>query len=70
MNLAKSTRNIDLIIGGHTHTFMNKPVIVKNSIDNDVLINQVGCFGLFLGKVDFFFDKENNKKFKSNLLMI
>ena len=70
LNLAKSTRNIDLIIGGHTHTFMNKPVIVKNSIDNDVLINQVGCFGLFLGKVDFFFDKENNKKFKSNLLMI
>ena len=28
--LAKKTKNIDLIIGGHTHTFMNKPVKIKN----------------------------------------
>ena len=70
LNLAKSTKNIDLIIGGHTHTFMNKPVIVKNNVDKDVLINQVGCFGLYLGRIDFSFDNDNNKIFNSNLLMI
>jgi 5'-nucleotidase len=70
LNLAKSTKNIDLIIGGHTHTFMNKPVIVKNNVENDVLINQVGCFGLYLGRIDFSFDSDNNKIFNSNLLMI
>jgi len=70
LNLAKSTKNIDLIIGGHTHTFMNKPVIVKNNVENDVLINQVGCFGLYLGRIDFSFDNDNNKIFNSNLLMI
>ena len=70
LNLAKTTKNIDLIIGGHTHTFMNKPVVVKNNVGNDVLINQVGCFGLYLGRIDFSFDSDNNKIFNSNLLMI
>ena len=70
LNLAKSTKNIDLIIGGHTHTFMNKPIVVKNNAENDVLINQVGCFGLYLGRIDFSFDSKNNKIFNSNLLMI
>ena len=70
LNIAKSSKNIDLIIGGHTHTFMNKPVIVKNNVENDVLINQVGCFGLYLGRIDFSFDSDNNKIFNSNLLMI
>ena len=70
LTLAKQTKDIDLIIGGHTHTFMNQPKVVKNKTDKDVLINQVGCFGLFLGKVDFFFDQKNNKRFNSNVLMI
>ena len=70
LTLAKQTKDIDLIIGGHTHTFMNQPKVVKNKTNKDVLINQVGCFGLFLGKVDFFFDQKNNKRFNSSLLMI
>lgn len=70
LTLAKQTKDVDLIIGGHTHTFMNQPKVVKNKTDKDVLINQVGCFGLFLGKVDFFFDQKNNKRFNSNVLMI
>ena len=70
LTLAKQTKDIDLIIGGHTHTFMNQPKVVKNKTDKNVLINQVGCFGLFLGKVDFFFDQKNKKSFNSSLLMI
>lgn len=52
--LAKKTKDIDLIIGGHTHTFLDKPVIEKNSEGKEVLINQVGCYGLNLGRIDFY----------------
>lgn len=57
LNLAKLTKNIDLIIGGHTHTFLPKPTIVKNSEDKNVLVNQVGAYGVNLGRVDFYFDE-------------
>ena len=57
--LAQKTKNIDLIIGGHTHTFLDKPVIEKNSDGKDVLINQVGCFGLNLGRIDFYLSNNN-----------
>ena len=61
LSLARLTKGIDLIIGGHTHTFLPKPTVVKNSIGENVLVNQVGCFGINLGKIDFYFDSDKNK---------
>lgn len=61
LSLAAATKDIDLIIGGHTHTFLKKPTIVKNSMGQNVLVNQVGCFGINLGKIDFYFDSAKNK---------
>lgn len=58
--LAKETSGIDLIIGGHTHTFMPEPEMHKNKDGKSVLINQVGWAGLVLGRVDFIFDKKGN----------
>lgn len=58
--LAQKTRNIDLIIGGHTHTFLDKPVIQKNLDGQQVLINQVGAYGINLGRIDFYFDNKMN----------
>jgi 5'-nucleotidase len=55
LDLAKKTKNIDLIIGGHTHTFLDKPVIEKNSEGKEVMINQVGCYGINMGRIDFYF---------------
>ena len=69
-NLAKKSNHIDLIIGGHTHTFMDKPIVLKNEKGNDVIINQVGCFGLYLGQIDFFFDLNNKRSFRSSVLKI
>ena len=60
--LAQNSRNIDLIIGGHTHTFMKKAESHKNLDGEEVVINQVGWAGILLGKLDFFF--ERNKKGK------
>ncbi|MEC8829791.1 MAG: metallophosphatase, partial [Bacteroidota bacterium] len=54
LTLASATENIDLIIGGHTHTFLDKPTAVSNTAGKTVLVNQVGCYGLYLGKVDFY----------------
>lgn len=62
VELAKKTKNIDLIIGGHTHTFLDKPTIEKNSEDKEVLINQVGCYGINLGRIDFYLSNENEMK--------
>lgn len=61
INLARATNHIDLIIGGHTHTFLPKPTIEKNSDGKDVLVNQVGCYGINLGRIDFYFDSDKNK---------
>lgn len=60
LTLAAKTEYTDLIIGGHTHTFLDKPTIVKNKGDRDVLVNQVGCFGINLGRIDFYFDDLDN----------
>jgi 5'-nucleotidase len=54
--LARTTKNIDLIIGGHTHTFLTKPYLEKNLDGEEVMINQVGCYGLNLGRIDFTFE--------------
>ena len=65
--LAQKTKNIDLILGGHTHTFLDKPVIEKNLDEKEVVINQVGCYGLNLGRIDFYLthDKKIIAKGKS-----
>ena len=57
LKLAELTKDIDLIIGGHTHTFLDKPTIVKNLEGKEVLVNQVGCYGINLGRIDFYLDK-------------
>lgn len=62
VSLGKSTSNIDLIIGGHTHTFLDKPSIIKNKDDKDLIINQVGSNGVYLGKIDFNFINKELKK--------
>ena len=70
LELAKKTNNIDLIIGGHTHTFLDKPVVEKNSEGKDVLINQVGCYGINLGKIDFYFSNDKTIKNSGKNIMV
>lgn len=60
--MAQKSRDIDLILGGHTHTFLDEPMIVKNLNQETVIINQVGWAGIILGRIDFYFQKKMNKK--------
>ena len=56
--LAEQTKNIDLIIGGHTHTFLNTPVTKINSEQKQMLISQVGWAGIKVGQIDYFFSQK------------
>lgn len=60
LKFAESTRNIDLIIGGHSHTYMKEPEIRKNLDDKEVLIYQTNGCGVYVGKIDVHFDKTGN----------
>ena len=60
LKLAAKTKDIDLIIGGHTHTFLPKPTVTTNIEDKKVLVNQTGWAGVNLGRIDFYLDEENN----------
>jgi len=55
--LAESTRNIDLIIGGHSHTFMKQPDIRKNLDERDVMIYQTAGRGVYVGKIEMKLEK-------------
>jgi 5'-nucleotidase len=66
--LAKQTEGIHLIIGGHTHTFLEKPTVELNLKGQPTLINQVGWAGVQLGRIDFYVGK--NFKNESQLIII
>jgi len=70
LSLAKKTNNIDLIIGGHTHTFLPKPTVVKNKNDENILINQVGKWGINVGRIDFYFDATKNISAKGKSIIV
>lgn len=70
LNLSKATKDIDLIIGGHTHTFLPKPTIVKNKADKNMLVNQVGCYGLYLGRIDFYLDDDNTMTSEKTTILV
>lgn len=68
--LATLTKDIDLIIGGHTHTFLDKPTVLKNAVGQDVLVNQVGCYGINLGRIDFYFDDDTTVISKGKSIVV
>lgn len=57
--LVKETQYIDLIIGGHTHTFLDKPTVAINKIGKETIINQAGWAGVRMGRLDYMFGSKN-----------
>lgn len=70
LKLASQTKDIDLIIGGHTHTFLDKPSVVRNSEGKNVLVNQVGWAGVNVGRIDFYFDENGSSEHKSLVIEV
>jgi 5'-nucleotidase len=70
VKLAGATKDIDLIIGGHTHTFLPEPSVVLNSIGKEVLVNQVGWAGVNLGRIDFYLDTSGKKDSRGATIIV
>lgn len=58
--VAEQTSGIDVIIGGHTHTFLDRPTALKNKSGQMVLVSQAGWAGLRLGRLDFTFSPKGH----------
>ncbi|GHV22554.1 metallophosphatase [Clostridia bacterium] len=58
ITLAKESRNIDLILGGHTHTFLRFADERLNKNGTIIVIDQVGDRGIFMGRLDIVMGKE------------
>lgn len=52
VELAAQTRDVDIIVGGHSHTRLKDKVIVQNLDGEDVVIVQDGKWGLDVGRLD------------------
>ncbi len=59
--IAPLLSHVDLILGGHTHTFLDKAFVTKNKESRPLVINQVGWGGTMLGRVDIEFERNNSK---------
>ena len=49
--LAAAIRNVDIIVGGHSHTRIDRPGVVKDLDGDDVLIVTDGKWGIEIGKL-------------------
>ena len=61
VEFAKHSKNIDLILGAHTHTFLDTPLSYRNIDNKEVLVAQVGWAGIRLGRIDYIFEKKSKK---------
>ena len=68
--IAKNTRHIDMIIGGHSHTFLNYPEYVTNLDGEQVLITQTGSKGICLGYAKIKLDDNGNPSFTYKLIPV
>ena len=60
--IAAETSMTDLVLGGHTHTYLEEPLVEKNKVGNPVIVNQAWWGGLVVGKIDFVFNRNSKNK--------
>lgn len=55
-DLAHAVPEVDLVLGGHTHTFLDEPERFPRRARPDLLVAQTGWGGMRLGRIDVLFD--------------
>jgi 5'-nucleotidase len=55
--LIKSTRHIDIVLGGHTHTYFDKPECLVNVDGAPVYYSQMGKNARYVGWMNLLFEK-------------
>ena len=68
--IALNTRHIDMIIGGHSHTFLNYPDYVTNLDGEKVPVVQTGSNGICLGYAKIKIDKDGRPSFTYRLIPV
>ena len=68
--IAMNTRNIDMIIGGHSHTFLNYADYVTNQDSERVPVVQTGSKGICLGYAKIKIDKNGKPSFTYKLIPV
>lgn len=53
IKMASRVPGLDAIFGGHTHDGMPKPLKIKNSEGGTCWVTNAGCYGKFVGVMDF-----------------
>lgn len=56
--LVAGLENVDLVIGGHSHTFLDKAATETDAAGKEVPIVTDGCWGLYVGQVDVWADNQ------------
>ena len=51
VELIKHTRHIDIVLGGHSHSFFDAPKYYKNLDGMDIPLQQMGKHAAFVGKM-------------------
>ena len=68
--IAMNTRNIDMIIGGHSHTFLNYADYVTNQDNESVPVVQTGSKGICLGYAKIKLDENNRPSYTYKLIPV
>lgn len=50
-DIAAECSNIDYVIGGHSHTFLEEPIVVHNVDGHNVPVVTTGCYGIYTGEL-------------------
>jgi 5'-nucleotidase len=61
MVLAEHCSEIDIILGGHTHDFIESPIEIQSKNGQNTYISQVGWAGIKLGRIDVYLNSATNK---------
>ena len=56
--LIRHTHGIDVVLGGHTHTYFSSPHYVPNSMGHEIPYNQMGKNARFVGTLEFTLEED------------
>ena len=68
--MAMNTKHIDMIIGGHSHTFLNYPDWIQNKNNVSVPVVQTGSKGICLGYAKIKFNEDGKPSFTYKLIPV
>lgn len=61
-DLIANTKSIDVVLGGHSHTYMKGPEFIKNAEGREIPVSQMGKNGNYVGRMDIYFEKGRNRR--------